>query len=163
MQLAKGARIIGPTSKATHNAILIPSKEELAFWIVVMIAYSSSLGIRIALSVAFEVGPIIHAPFASEWTWRLAENQDQGNHVMEVARLKMVALAVGDDGGDDGEVVVMVLVDVVVAAAGLWWWLGAAAGGDDEEGGRLWLAAKVVEVRWGDGGRRDDDGYKVVV
>ncbi|GJZ15892.1 hypothetical protein Tco_0551569 [Tanacetum coccineum] len=83
---------------------------------------------------------------------------------VEVARLKMVVLAVGGDGGDDGDVVVMVLVDVVVAATGLWWWwLGAAAGGDDEEGGRLRLAAKVVEVRWRDGGRRDDDGYKVVV
>nr|GEX10259.1 hypothetical protein [Tanacetum cinerariifolium] len=29
-------------------------------------------------------------------------------------------------------------------------WL-VAAGDDNEEGGRLWLAAKVVEVRWGDG------------
>ncbi|GJV47873.1 hypothetical protein Tco_1438085 [Tanacetum coccineum] len=80
-------------------------------------------------------------------------------HDMDVARLKMVVLAVGGDGGDDGEVVVMVLVDVVVAAAGLC----VRPGCDDEEGGRLWLAAKVVEVRWGDGGRRDDDGYKVMM
>ncbi|GJR94381.1 hypothetical protein Tco_0266555 [Tanacetum coccineum] len=50
-----------------------------------------------------------------------------------------------------------------VEDGGVGCWRGAAAGGDDEEGGRLWLAAKVVEVRWGDGGRRDDDGYKVVV
>ncbi|GJQ89677.1 hypothetical protein Tco_0000816 [Tanacetum coccineum] len=58
------------------------------------------------------------------------------NNSMEVARLKMVVLAVGGDGGDDGEVVVMVLVDVVVAAAGLWWWqswwLWCEGGGGNE-------------------------------
>nr|GEV45252.1 hypothetical protein [Tanacetum cinerariifolium] len=32
-----------------------------------------------------------------------------------------------------------------------WWWFRLAAGDDNEEGGRLWLTAKVVEVRWGDG------------
>nr|GEU96344.1 hypothetical protein [Tanacetum cinerariifolium] len=36
-------------------------------------------------------------------------------------------------------------------------WL-VAAGDDNEEGGRLWLAAKVVEVRWGDGEGADGGG-----